>query len=132
LAGSAEIGEHAAIVLTFNQSQQEEIDGRFRLYGAKVRRKQDHGTIVGHIDRARCRITTEGWLNSANSLVSGRYEGQSIEAVDEAAGRAAMKARVIPRRAPAIIEPKRFHRPAPTISKPTTRPKPTITPGVAA
>ena len=100
LAGSAEIGEHAALVLTFNQTRQDEIDNIVRLYGAKVRRKEDHGVVIAHVNKPQCKITTTAWLNSAGTLVSGKYEGESAgteEQREEEAQRAAMKARVLRR-----------------------------------
>jgi hypothetical protein len=135
IAGSAEIGEHTAILLTFNQTLQEEIDNRFRFYGAKVRRKQDHGIIVGHVDRDRCKMTTEAWLNSAGTLVAGTSEGETAEALEEVSGRQAMTAKILPRRAPRVITQVptnrngRFQRPEVRVyplSPQRLRPEPTV------
>jgi replicative DNA helicase len=131
LAGGAETGEHAAVVLTFNQTKQEEIESNYRVYGAKCRRKADHGMVVGHVNRARCEMTTEAWLNSAGTLISGKYEGADAndpETQEEEAQKAALKARVlkrsdvtIPRNGQRqIIEPKAY--PPKRIIEPTAYP----------
>lgn len=78
----AEAFEKAAIcdvVLGFCQTDDEKIDGRARLYAAKIRNAEDGRTVECEVWRDRCLVRSVGILDAAGTRISGDTDSSVVQ-----------------------------------------------------
>jgi replicative DNA helicase len=103
MAESREKADILDALISLNQTEQEKIDRRCRIFGAAIRNGEDGGTVEGTFEKNRCRLITDRLLDHTQAVIAGAddEEDEEEEETEETIRRKALKKKVLkkPRRA---------------------------------